>query len=75
MADHNQIDTHLMKFNRDKFGYTKSLPLRSSSYVVEFFCFVFSRWPHSLVDVYNVLQLAGGWELCTCMYVCLFIFP
>ena len=43
MADHNQIDTHLMKFNRDKFGYTKSLPLRSSSYVVEFFLFCFFK--------------------------------
>ena len=29
MADSNQIDTHVLKFNRDMFGYTKSLPIRT----------------------------------------------
>ena len=25
MADYDQIDTHMQKINRDKFGYSKSL--------------------------------------------------
>ena len=73
IADYNPTDIYVLKFNRDKFGCTKPLPIRASRVGV------FFQDDSPSLSPYKCLQLratTGGRETymaCACTYI--FMFP